>query len=82
MDYETEGRAFSQGVGGVRETPENSMGGVEMKKKKVAKKECEHRDVTPYAVFMDDWLSEPWLYQVCDQCGKCFLVKGDTVEVC
>jgi hypothetical protein len=50
-------------------------------KKGKEKKSCTHEDLTPCAVFLDDWKEEWWLYQVCENCGKSFLLSGNKVEV-
>jgi hypothetical protein len=52
-----------------------------MAKKRAKDKECDHRELTPSAVFYDDWLEETWLYQICEQCGNGFLVSGTLVKI-
>ena len=43
---------------------------------KTKEKDCQHSEVVPYAAFVDDNAKEAFLLQVCEHCGKNFLLMG------
>jgi len=43
---------------------------------KTSAKDCQHEETYPVAAFVDDNAKEAFLLQVCEHCGKNFLLMG------
>ncbi len=60
----------------MKRTNKASQMGNDLRKQKHTQNKCNHEDLVPHAVFVDDMKEEAFLFEVCENCGENFLLMG------